>query len=304
MRTRTWTSVAVGAVIGLLAVAGVAAVPSAPAQALSAACQIGNDTDVALQHAYGVTVAVSTIEMRACQSGKGSRVRIDYRIRNLDPQQPIFVNVTAPDGSVRQLQDRTVPGTADFAESQRWTTQATSSKGTWTLTVASLGANAILDSWKVWVIPGSCWRANYDDVNSAPAWTWQGWVPKPYGTSTWEYIYHPPTPAATSVSSACTERASADMRVQVQLKDVPLYTAGDAAVTLRLLRNGTEVPTSRLAQTVLSPAGDNYYNVEIWLLADGSQLMAAGTWTLEVTSHTSESQRGVTMDMWILHTSY
>ena len=133
MRTFRWTSVAVGAVMGMLAVAGVAAVPSASVHALSTTCQIGNDTDVAFQHAYGVTVAVSTIEMRGCQSGKGSRVRIDYRIRNLDPQQPIFVNVTAPDGSVRQLQDRTVPGTVDFAESQRWTTQATASNGTWTL---------------------------------------------------------------------------------------------------------------------------------------------------------------------------
>ena len=300
MRRFKWTSVAVGAVMGVLAVGGVAAVPSAPVQALSIQCQIGNDNDVAFQHAYGVTVAVSTIQMPACQSGKGSRVRIDYRIRNLDPQQPIFVQVTAPDGSVRQLQDRTVPGTVDFAESQRWTTSATSSKGTWTLTVASLGAPAILDSWKVWVIPGSCWRANYDDVTAAGEkleWRWLNGQQWP--------VRIPQRLASSVVSSACTHFASADMRIEARLWNVSNVN-GDLKYGLRLFRNGVEVPMTLTSETVFGVDGTRNH-IDVVLDADGSQLAAAGTWTLQVWVSNHENGTNysdVTLDQWVLHTSY
>ena len=305
MRWSRWMSAAVGAMVGVLAAVGVAAVQSPSAQALSVQCQIGNDTDVAFAGAYGVTAAVSTIEMRACQSGKGSRVRIDYRIRNLDPQQPIFVKVTAPDGSVRQLRDRTVPGSADFAESQRWTTQATSSKGTWTLTVASLGANAILDSWKVWVIPGSCWRVNDDDVTSPAEWREPTNATSQYGPIV---LWHPPTPVSTSVWSACTEFASADMRVRVLLRDVYKYEHHQPQWRdqIKLYRDGVEIATTTLSTTVTAEDGD-YQRQDILLGVDGSSLRAAGTWTLEVRTAAApgpEPIRSITMERWELHTSY
>ena len=299
MRRFTWASAAVGAIVGVLA-AGVVALPSTPVQALSGACQIGNDTDVAVANiamlGYG---AQSTIALPACQSGKGSRVRVDYRLRNLDPLRPLNVYVTAPDGTTSWLQSSTVPGTADLAATQRWTTSAVSSKGTWSLGVYGNGAGVVIDSWKVWVIPGSCWRVNYDDAHS-PA-EWGEW--KSFSNGAEYYWTYPAVPASTSVSSACTGFASSDMRIRVKLRDVYEHR-NDAPYTLRLYRNGVNVPVVEVSTAITADNGD-YLTQDVWLSVDGANIRADGTWTLEVTTGGGHHGiTGVTMEEWELHTSY
>ena len=302
MRRFTWTSAAAGTMIGVLAVAGGVAAPSAPAHALASACQIANDTDVAIQ---GVTESRSTVSMPQCQSGKGSRVRVDVRIRHAMSSN-LVVWVIAPDGSQRKVQDGNVAGAVDLDATYRWTTSATSSKGTWTLKVWDGGVfspGGLIDSWKVWVIPGSCWRVNDDDVTS-PA----GWNEGTNATNQWGpiYLWHPPTPVSTSVSSACTGLASADMRVRVLLRDVYRFEHHQPQwrEQLVLYRNGVQVPTTIISRTVTAQDGD-YQHQDIVVGVDGSSLPASGTWTLEVrTAAGPDGMRGITMDQWELHTSY
>jgi hypothetical protein len=150
-----------------------------------------------------------------------------------------------------------------------------------------------LDSWTFTVISPSCWRANDADVTSAPYWT-EHVVHHAGNWAQDEYIDHGPTTAWTGVSlSACGGKASRDVRIGVQLLD-----ADPGGYSLRRFRNGVEVPMA-----VASESGSKAAGITVWLNADGSQLDANGTWTLEVLTG-RYNLPGVTMTSWVLHTSY
>jgi subtilisin-like proprotein convertase family protein len=272
MKITKLTSTVARATMGLLAAGtGVVALTSTPAQALSTSCQVTNDTDVPLR-------AWETVESRvnfpaACFAGKGSHVRVDVHIKSAIAGDNALYTV-APDLSRHLLQDYSRNGASEINESYRWTTDAQSSAGTWKLQVTNASLygtrGAYIDSWTVTVIMPACWRANYDEVTSEPS--------IPVSTSVW-------------VSGACLGKASPQMFIGAQLRN-----ADPGGYTLRLFRNDVEVPITGTFEH-----GDRT-SMAVWLTANGSQLDAAGTWKLRLT--TSQGKDSVTMDSWVLHTSY
>jgi subtilisin-like proprotein convertase family protein len=285
------------AMVGLLAAGtGAVALTSSPAEALPTSCTGTNGTDVAIR---AITYTTSPINIPYCQAGVGSHVRIDVHLKH--PQSSnLIVWAIAPDGTQRKVQDGNVPGSVDLNSTYRWTTSAASSAGTWTLKVWDSGVyspGGIIDSWTVSVISPSCWRVNLDDAVSWPGWNEGATYAHP------QAVYHPPTPASSSVSvsTACQGKAS-EMRIGAQLKNV---WSGDLH-DVRLFRNGVAVPIAKLSQTVVADNGD-FHDLEVWYTADGSQLDAAGTWTLQVTTSSfagTNPSNGITMDSWVMHTSY
>jgi subtilisin-like proprotein convertase family protein len=260
------------ATMGLLAAGtGVVALTSTPAQALSTSCQRTNDTDVALARGWTVESAVNI--PTSCFAGVGSHVRVDVHIKNgINGDNRIVV--VQPNRVSREVKGYDLDSASGLLESYRWTTYDQSSAGTWKLQVTNVslyGAQgAYIDYWSVTVIMPSCWRYNFDDVTSAPS---------------------IPVSTSVSVSSACTGKADPRMFMFVQLQN-----ADEGGYDLRLFRNGVEVPiTGRFED------GDRNSRA-VTLTANGSQLDAAGTWKLQLT--TPKGKDSVTMDSWGLHTSF
>jgi subtilisin-like proprotein convertase family protein len=294
MNVTKLTSMIARATIGLLAAGtGLVTLSSTPANALSHACQVTNDRDVIVS-IMSTLQTISTIDMPYCQPGVGWHVRVDVKLHQPFTRNLILTAIT-PDGSQRKLQD----GSLTTAEvlTHRWTTSAASPPGTWKLLASdNIYSGYSIDSWTLTVIAPACWRVNYDDVTSDPSWTEYRKVTVGLSAQIWEWVAdHPPTPASTSVwvSGSCGYRASSDMAIGVRLKN-----ADFGGYSLKLYRNGVEVPMTRRYEL-----GDPATGIWVWLNADGSQLAASGTWTLEVTTAADKSI-GVTMDSWVLHTSY
>jgi subtilisin-like proprotein convertase family protein len=267
------------AAMGLLAAGtGVVALTSTPAQALDPSCLRTNDTDVPLS-------AWATVESRinipgGCFAGVGSQVRVDVHIKHAIAGDNFLYAVQA-DGTGRLLQDYSLDGASEINETYIWNTPAQSSVGTWKLQVTNRSLygtqGAYIDSWTLTVIMPSCWRANYDDVTSDV------------------HVGKPSTPVSTSVTVArvCAGKASPMMAIVVRLKDADL-----GGYDLRLFRNDVPVPV-----TVAHAEGDRTTGIEVDLTANGSQLDAAGTWKLQLTTAQGKNV-SVTMDSWILYTSY
>jgi subtilisin-like proprotein convertase family protein len=280
MKVTKFTSRVARAMMGLLAAGtGVVALTSTPAQALDPSCLRTNDTDVPLS-------AWATVESRinipaGCFAGVGSQVRVDVHIKHAIAGDNLLYAVQA-DGTGLLLQDYSRSSASEINETYIWNTPAQSSVGTWKLQVTNRSLygtrGGYIDSWTLTVITPSCWRANYDDVTSDV------------------HVGGPSTPVSTSVSVApvCVGKASAAMAIIVRLRDADL-----GGYDLRLFRNDVEVP-----MTVGHEEGDRTTGiVTVSLTANGSQLDAAGTWKLRLTTNQGKNV-SVTMDSWILYTSY